>query len=285
MTVIRIALQAKGRLNEDSLKLMNEAGIRFDDAKRKLLSKSDDFPIEVLYLRDDDIPSAVASGVADIGFVGMNEIEEKGMNVDVIHRLGWGKCRLSLAVSKEVNFTSLDYFNGKRVATSYPNILERFFKENNISADIEEIAGSVEIAPAVGMADAIFDIVSSGGTLISNGLKEVYTVMKSEAALIATPNLCAEKRALMEQLIFRFESVERSKGKKYVLLNIPNESIEEALTILPSMKSPTLLPLAQKGWSSIHAVVDEKVLWDRIEQLKKIGAEDILVLSLEMMVL
>lgn len=285
MTVIRIALQAKGRLNEDSLKLMNEAGIRFDDAKRKLLSKSDDFPIEVLYLRDDDIPSAVASGVADIGFVGINEIEEKAMKVDVVHKLGWGKCRLSLAVSKEVNFTSLEYFNGKRVATSYPNILSRFFKENNINADIEEIAGSVEIAPAVGMADAIFDIVSSGGTLISNGLKEVYTVMKSEAALIATPNLSDEKRALMNQLIFRIESVERSKGKKYVLLNIPNSSINEALAILPSMKSPTLLPLAQKDWSSIHAVVDEKVLWERIEQLKKIGAEDILVLSLEMMVL
>lgn len=264
---------------------MNEAGIRFDDAKRKLLSKSDDFPIEVLYLRDDDIPSAVASGVADIGFVGINEIEEKAMKVDVVHKLGWGKCRLSLAVSKEVNFTSLEYFNGKRVATSYPNILSRFFKENNINADIEEIAGSVEIAPAVGMADAIFDIVSSGGTLISNGLKEVYTVMKSEAALIATPNLSDEKRALMNQLIFRIESVERSKGKKYVLLNIPNSSINEALAILPSMKSPTLLPLAQKDWSSIHAVVDEKVLWERIEQLKKIGAEDILVLSLEMMVL
>ncbi len=283
--MIRIALQAKGRLNEDSLKLMKEAGINFDDAKRKLLSKSNDFPIEVLYLRDDDIPQAVAAGVADIGFVGINEIEEKGADVKVIHKLGWGKCRISLAIPKTEEYSGIEYFNGKRIATSYPKILKKFCDENNIVAEVEEIAGSVEIAPAVGMADAIFDIVSSGSTLVSNGLKEVYTVMNSEAAVIANPNLTDEKQALLDQLLFRFESVERSKGQKYILLNIPNDNINDALSILPSMKSPTLLPLAQPGWSSIHAVVSQKLIWDKIEQLKKIGAEDILVLSLEMMVL
>ncbi|MFI3321747.1 MAG: ATP phosphoribosyltransferase [Rikenellaceae bacterium] len=283
--MIRVALQAKGRLNEDSLRLFSEAGIRFENAKRKLLSKSEDFPIEVLYLRDDDIPSAVSSGVADIGFVGINEIEEKGFDVEVVHKLGWGKCRISLAIAKSEEYTDISWFNGKRVATSYPNILKKFFNENGIDAVIEEIAGSVEIAPAVGMADAIFDIVSSGSTLVSNGLKEVHTVMKSEAALIATVGLSGEKRELLEQLKFRFESVERSEGKKYILFNIPNDKIDEALEIIPSLKSPTLLPLANKSWSSIHAVVEESVLWSKINLLKGIGAEDILVLSLEMMVL
>lgn len=278
-------MQAKGRLNEDSLRLFSEAGIRFENAKRKLLSKSEDFPIEVLYLRDDDIPSAVANGVADIGFVGINEIEEKGFDVEVVHKLGWGRCRISLAIPKSEQYDDISWFEGKRIATSYPNILGKFFAENNITATIEEIAGSVEIAPAVGMADAIFDIVSSGSTLISNGLKEVHAVMKSEAALIATPSLSDEKRELLDQLVFRFESIERSAGKKYILFNIPNEKIEEALSIVPSLKSPTLLPLADKSWSSIHAVVDESVVWDKINMLKSIGAEDLLVLSLEMMVL
>ncbi len=283
--MIRIALQAKGRLNEDSIKLMKESGINFDDAKRKLLSKSNDFPIEVLYLRDDDIPQAVAAGVADIGFVGINEIEEKGADVEVVHKLGWGKCRISLAIPKSEEYKDISYFNGKRIATSYPKILKKFFDKEGIDAEIEEIAGSVEIAPAVGMADAIFDIVSSGGTLVSNGLKEVYVVMDSEAALIANPNLSEQKRELLDQLLSRFESVERSKGQKYMLFNIPTENIEQAIAILPSMKSPTLLPLAQEGWSSIHAVVSQKVMWEKVEQLKKIGAEDILVLSLDMMIL
>lgn len=282
---LRIALQAKGRLNEDSMELLEEAGISINSAKRQLLSKSPNFPLEVLYLRDDDIPQAVASGVADIGIVGFNEVAEKSKNVVVSHKLGFGQCRISLAIPKGEEYTGISYFNGKRVATSYPVILKRFFEENNINATIEEIAGSVEVAPAVDMADAIFDIVSSGGTLVSNGLKEVEKVLDSEAVLISNPAITPEKEAIMRQLIFRFESVERSRGKKYLLLNIANEHIDAVLELLPGMKSPTLLPLAQKGWSSIHTVIDEDVLWTKIEQLKEIGAEDILVLSLEKMIL
>ena len=278
--MIRIAIQAKGRLNEESIALLKEAGISIEDSKRKLLAKSDDFPIEVLYLRDDDIPQAVAMGVADLGIVGLNEVEEKKFNVELIHKLGFGKCRLSLAVPKAVEYSGLSFFNGKRVATSYPAILSRFFNE----AEIHEIAGSVEIAPSVGMADAIFDIVSSGGTLITNGLREVEKVLFSEAVLIATPGLSTEKQQLVNQLLFRFEAVERSKGMKYVLLNLPHDKIPEAIKILPGMKSPTILPLAQEGWSSIHVVINESELWCKIEQLKAIGAEDILVLSLEKMI-
>lgn len=282
--MIRIAIQAKGRLNEESIALLKEAGISIEDSKRKLLAKSDDFPIEVLYLRDDDIPQAVAMGVADLGIVGLNEVEEKKFNVELIHKLGFGKCRLSLAVPKAVEYSGLSFFNGKRVATSYPAILSRFFNEQGIQAEIHEIAGSVEIAPSVGMADAIFDIVSSGGTLITNGLREVKKVLFSEAVLIATPGLSTEKQQLVNQLLFRFEAVERSKGMKYVLLNLPHDKIPEAIKILPGMKSPTILPLAQEGWSSIHVVINESELWCKIEQLKAIGAEDILVLSLEKMI-
>ena len=223
-------------------------------------------------------------GVADLGIVGLNEVEEKNFNVTLTHKLGFGKCRISLAVPKTETYPGLEYFNGKRVATSYPAILSRFFTEKGISAEIHEIAGSVEIAPSVGMADAIFDIVSSGGTLVTNGLKEVEKVLFSEAVLIATPNLNEEKRQLLGQLLFRFEAVERSKGMKYVLLNLPHDKIAEAIEILPGMKSPTILPLAQEGWSSIHVVINERELWSKIEQLKAIGAEDILVLSLEKMI-
>lgn len=282
--MIRIAIQAKGRLNEESIALLKEAGISIEDSKRKLLAKSDDFPIEVLYLRDDDIPQAVAMGVADLGIVGLNEVEEKKFNVELIHKLGFGKCRLSLAVPKAVEYSGLSFFNGKRVATSYPAILSRFFNEQGIQAEIHEIAGSVEIAPSVGMADAIFDIVSSGGTLITNGLREVEKILFSEAVLIATPGLSTEKQQLVNQLLFRFEAVERSKGMKYVLLNLPHDKIPEAIKILPGMMSPTILPLAQEGWSSIHVVINESELWCKIEQLKAIGAEDILVLSLEKMI-
>ncbi len=282
--MIRIAIQTKGRLNEDSLSLLREAGISIEDSKRKLLTKSDDFPVEVLYLRDDDIPQAVNMGVADAGIVGLNEVEEKNFEVDLVHRLGFGKCRISLAVPKNVDYTGLEYFNGKRIATSYPVILSRFFAEKNIKAEIHEIAGSVEIAPSVGMADAIFDIVSSGGTLVTNGLKEVEKVLFSEAVLIANPNLSPEKRQLLEQICFRFEAIERSRGLKYVLMNLPEEKISEVTSILPGMKSPTVLPLAQKGWCSIHVVIAEKELWNKIEQLKAIGAEDILVLALEKLV-
>ncbi|PKO99501.1 MAG: ATP phosphoribosyltransferase [Bacteroidetes bacterium HGW-Bacteroidetes-8] len=279
--MIRIAIQAKGRLSEESINLLHESGLTIEEGKRKLLAKCGDFPLEVLFLRDDDIPGAVAMGVADIGIVGMNEVEEKKMDNTVIHKLGFSKCRISLAIPKAAEYTGLDYFNGKRVATSYPSILEKFFKENCIDAQIHKITGSVEVAPSVGMADAIFDIVSSGGTLITNGLKEVERVFVSEAVLIANPKLEREKMEVVTQLVSRFESVERSRGMKYLLMNLPEDKLDEATGILPGMRSPTILPLAQKGWCSIHVVVEERELWPKMEQLKAIGAEGILVLSLE----
>lgn len=283
--MIRIAIQAKGRLNEESVMMLCEAGITFEDSKRRLLAKSPDFDIEILYLRDDDIPQAVAMGVAEIGIVGLNEVEEKQQDVEIVHKLGFGKCRISIAIPKGEEYAGVTSLAGKRIATSYPVILKKFLAEKGVQAEIHEIAGSVEIAPAVGMADAIFDIVSSGGTLITNGLKEAEKVMFSEAVLIANKDLSADCRALLDQLLFRIESVERSRGMKYVLLNLPNDKIDEAIKLLPGMKSPTVLPLVQKGWSSLHSVVNEKELWSRIEQLKAIGAEDILVLSLEKMIL
>ena len=279
--MIRIAIQAKGRLNEDSTALLTEAGMKIPESRRKLLAQAEGFPLEVLYLRDDDIPQAVADGVADIGIVGLNEVEERGKDVEVVHRLGFGKCRISLAIPKEEDYEGLSWFSGKKIATSYPGILGKFFSENGISANIETIAGSVEIAPSVGMADAIFDIVSSGGTLVSNGLKEVEKVLFSEAVLIAGKVLSEEKRQLLAQMIFRFEAVERSRGMKYMLMNLPQDRVEDAVKILPGMKSPTVLPLAQAGWCSLHVVVREDELWTKIEQLKGIGAEDILVLALE----
>lgn len=284
-TTLRIAIQAKGRLNEESMELLQEAGISIKSSKRQLLSKSPNFPLEVLYLRDDDIPQAVASGVADVGIVGLNEVLEKAKEVEVAHNLGFGACRLSLAIPKQHEYEGISYFNGKRIATSYPVILKKFFEENSINATIEEIAGSVEVAPSINLADAIFDIVSSGGTLVSNGLKEVEKVVFSEAVLIKNPTLSDDKKSILNKMIFRFESVERSRGKKYVLLNIENTHLDAVLELLPFMKSPTLLPLAQKGWSSVHTVIDEDVLWTKIEKLKELGAEDILVLSLEKMIL
>lgn len=282
--MIRLAIQAKGRLNEDSVELLAEAGIEVEQSRRKLLSHSVDFPLEVLYLRDDDIPSAVAHGAADIGVVGLNEVKEKQMKIDIAHSLGFGACRLSLAIPKTEQYTNVHYFNGKRVATSYPVILREFFDSVGVKAEIHEISGSVEIAPTVGMADAIFDIVSSGSTLISNGLKEVEKVLYSEAVLIASSTLSQEKRALLDQLIFRFQAVERSRGKKYLLMNIPKDRIEAAAALIPGVKSPTVLPLAAQGWCSLHVVVDQKELWEKIEALKAIGAEDILVLALEKMI-
>lgn len=282
--MIRLAIQAKGRLNEDSMELLREVGIYIESSKRKLLTVSENFDLEVLYLRDDDIPQAVAMGVADIGIVGLNEVEEKGFDVDVVHNLGWGRCRVSLAIPKGDEYAGVEYFQGKRIATSYPKILTDFLDKNGISAEIHEIAGSVEIAPSVGMADAIFDIVSSGGTLVSNGLKEVEKVLHSEAVVISSKNLDEQKQRLLDQILFRFESVERSRGMKYVLLNLPQDKVETAVALLPGMKSPTILPLAQPGWSSIHVVINERDLWNKIEELKAIGAEDILVLSLEKMI-
>lgn len=279
--MLKIAIQAKGRLNEQSMDLLADAGISASSGNRKLITKAKGFPMEILYLRDDDIPQAVAMGVADIGIVGMNEITEKGEKVEEILPLGFGACRISIAVPREVDYTGTEWLNGKRIATSYPNILRSFFAENGISAEIHEIAGSVEIAPAVGMSDAIFDIVSSGGTLIQNGLREVEQVFFSEAVLIATPGLPEEKRADLDKLKFRLNSILDSRGMKYVLMNLPRTAVDQAVKILPGMKSPTLLPLTDPDWCSLHVVIPESELWEKIEQLKEIGAEDILILNLE----
>lgn len=279
--MLRIAIQSKGRLNEDSLALFQEIGISVDDSKRKFLSKSANFPLEVLYMRDDDIPQVVSSGTASLGIVGLNEVEEKGLDVEVVEKLGFGGCRISLAIPKAVDYDGPQYFNGKRIATSYPNILRKYLEENGIKAEIEVITGSVEIAPAAGIADAIFDIVSSGGTLVTNGLKEVEKVFFSEAVLISNGKLSDEDKANLEEILFRISSVKVSRGKKYVLMNLPESAIEDAIRILPAMRSPTLMPLAAKGWYSMHSVVDADDLWEKIRQLKAIGAEGILVLNVD----
>ncbi len=279
--MLRVAIQSKGRLNEESTALFQEIGISVDDSKRKFLSQSANFPLEVLYMRDDDIPQVVASGTASLGIVGLNEVEEKGVDVEIVERLGFGGCRISLAIPKAEEYDGPQYFNGKRIATSYPNILRKYLADNGIDAKIEIITGSVEIAPAAGIADAIFDIVSSGGTLVSNGLKEVEKVFWSEAVLIAGPGLTDEDRKLLEEIQFRLDSVKVSRGKKYLLMNLPQASVEEAVKILPAMRSPTVMPLAADGWCSMHSVVDEADLWDKIRQLKAIGAEGILVLNVD----
>lgn len=279
--MLKIAVQAKGRLNEESIELLAEAGVTAEKSKRKLLASCRDFPAELLYLRDDDIPQAVAMGVADIGIVGLNEVEEKKLPVDIVHRLGFGKCRLSLALPKTEQYTDVNYFQGRRIATSYPAILRAFFEERGVKAYIQEISGSVEIAPSVGMADAIFDIVSSGSTLVTNGLREVETVMESEAVLIATPGLAVDKQALLSQLMFRFEAVERSRNMRYVLMNVPTANIDSITAIFPGMKSPTIMPLAQPGWSAVHVVIKESELWEKAIRLKELGAEDILVLAVD----
>ncbi len=279
--MLTIAIQSKGRLNEDSLSLLSEAGINISGSSRKLMARAKGFPLSVLYLRDDDIPQAVAMGVADIGIVGLNEVEETAEMGDRSLILGFGAWRRSLAVGKNVDYPGLQWFNGKRIATSYPSILRNYLSENGISAFIHRIAGSVEVAPAVGMADAIFDIVSSGGTLVQNGLVEVEQILHSEAVLIANPDLDENKINDLQLLKFRFSSILDSRGMKYLLMNVPQDSIDKAIELLPGMKSPTLLPLATEGWYSLHAVVREEELWDKIHQLKMIGAEDILVLALD----
>lgn len=282
--MLKIAIQAKGRLNEDTTQLLADTGAEVAPSKRKLVARASGFPLEVLYLRDDDIPQAVEMGVADAGIVGLNEVAERGCKVEEAMKLGFGRCRISLAVPREADYTGVEWFEGKRVATSYPRILDKFFKEKGIKAEIHEIAGSVEIAPAVGMADAIFDIVSSGGTLVQNGLREVEQVFQSEAALVCSANLSAEKRALLEKLKFRFQSIIESRGMKYVLMNIPSSQVDAAARLLPGMRSPTVLPLAVEGWCSLHVVIREEELWEKIESLKALGAEGILVLSLENMI-
>ncbi|MEN6454305.1 MAG: ATP phosphoribosyltransferase [Prolixibacteraceae bacterium] len=284
MTQLKIAIQNKGRLYEDSMALIREAGVRFSLNGRELLAQAKNFPLEALFLRDDDIPQTVADGVADIGIVGENEMLEKKQKVLIAKRLGFSKCRLSLAIPKSDEYSGLNYFNGKKIATSYPVILQDFLDKNKLNADIHVISGSVEIAPGIGLADAIFDIVSSGSTLVSNRLKEVEVVTPSEAVLIACPNLSPEKKALMEELIFRMESVQRAEGKKYILLNAPNDKIGEISAILPGMKSPTVTPLAEEGWSSIHSVIAENQFWEIIGKLKQAGAQGILVIPIEKMI-
>lgn len=283
--MLRIAVQSKGRLFEDTMALLAEAGIKVSSSKRTLLVQSSNFPIEVLYLRDDDIPQSVASGVADLGIVGQNEYEERQEDAEVIRPLGFSKCRLSLAIPKAVNYTGLEWFEGKKIATSYPGILRRFMKEKGINTDIHVITGSVEISPGIGLADAIFDIVSSGSTLVSNNLAEVEVVMKSEALLIGNKSMDAEKRAVLDELLFRIEAVKSAEDKKYVLMNVPSNNVQQVVDILPGAKSPTVMPLATEGWSSVHTVIDEKRFWEIIRQLKDLGAQGILVVPIEKMIL
>lgn len=278
---MRIAIQAKGRLSEDSLEFLKDSGIRIDELKRKFLAKAANFPLEVLYLRDDDIPGVVADGSADIGIVGLNEVLESGADVEVVRKMDFGDCRISLAIPKEQEYIGPAFFSGKRIATSYPRILRGWLNENGVEAEIRVILGSVEISPAAGIADAIFDIVSSGGTLVSNGLKEVQTVVESQAVLIANRNMDSGKRQTLDSMLFRFDAVIDSRGKKYILMNIPTDKVSEAVKILPAMRSPTVMPLAAEGWCSLHSVVEEAGMWEKIEKLKALGAEGILVLHLD----
>jgi ATP phosphoribosyltransferase len=283
--VLRIAVQSKGRLFEETMELLQEAGIKLNNIKRTLLIPAKDFPVEILFLRDDDIPQAVATGVADIGIVGENEFVEKNENADIVKRLGFSKCRLSLAIPKDEDYQGAKWFEGKKIATSYPFILREYLKKQNINSEIHIITGSVEISPSIGLSDAIFDIVSSGGTLVSNRLKEVEVVMRSEALLIATKNLSQEKKDILDELIFRIEAVQNAEGKKYVLLNAPEDKLNEIFDILPGMRSPTVTPLATKGWCSVQSVVEDKRFWEVINKLKGLGAEGILVLPIEKMIL
>ena len=283
--MLRIAVQSKGRLYDETMELLLEAGIKLTAVKRTLLVPSRNFPMELLFLRDDDIPDSVATGTADIGIVGLNEVLEKQQRVEVLRHLGFSKCRLSLAIPKEVKYDGLKWFSGKKIATSYPKILIAFMRENGITADVHVISGSVEIAPGIGLADAIFDIVSSGSTLVSNNLVEVATVLQSEAVLIGSRKLSDEKQEILQELLFRIEAVKAAEGKKYILMNVPKAKLADVLAVLPGIKSPTILPLADEEWSSVHTVLPEKHFWEIINALKGAGAEGILVLDIEKMVL
>jgi len=285
MEKLRIAIQKSGRLSEKSIELLSETGIALSNGERRLISVSSNFPVEILYLRDDDIPGYVADKVADIGVVGENVVYEKPCNVKLIHKLGFAKCRLSLAIPKNENYDSPDWFNGKKIATSYPKILKKYMEEKKIKSGIHEISGSVEIAPGIGLADAIFDIVSSGSTLISNGLKEVETVMNSEAVIIAHNSLSNEQLMILENIVFRIKAVQKAKTNKYILLNAPNENLDKIIKIIPGMKSPTVMPLATEGWSSVHSVLSEGQFWEIIDQLKDLGAQGILVIPIEKMII
>lgn len=284
-SILRLAIQRKGRLSEDSLSLIKESGIKFSNGTGKLKSKARNFPIEFLFLRDDDIPDYVADGVADIGIVGENVALEKSKKIDFVKKLGFSKCRLSLAIPKEIDYKGLSYFQHASIATSYPKILKGFLNKKNITADIHEISGSVEIAPSIGLASAVCDIVSSGSTLLSNGLKEVETILNSEAIIIGNQHLKEEKKSILDKLLFRIESVQKGKNSKYILLNAPNENLDKIIELLPGMRSPTIVPLADKNWSSIHSVINEDEFWEVIENLRNAGAEGILVVPIEKMIL
>lgn len=285
MTKLRMAIQKSGRLHDDSMKLLKECGIDINNGVNKLKTEASNFPVEVFFLRDDDIPQYVEDGVADIGIVGENVVLEKRRQINQVEKLGFGKCRLSVAISKGINYKSSNDLNGLKIATSYPVIVKDFLKMNNIVADIHEISGSVEIAPGIGLSDAICDLVSSGSTLFMNGLKEVEVILKSEAVLISNQKLSQELGLLLQKLLFRIQSVKKAKNNKYILLNAPNDNLETICKLLPGMKSPTVLPLADEGWSSVHSVVNENEFWDIIENLKANGAQGILVVPIEKMII
>ena len=283
--MLRIAVQSKGRLFDDTMNLLAEADIKVSASKRTLLVQSSNFPLEVLYLRDDDIPQSVASGVADLGVVGENEFVERGEDADIISRLGFSKCRLSLAIPKDIDYPGLEWFNGKKIATSYPGILRHFMEKHGINTEIHVITGSVEISPGIGLDDGIFDIVSSGSTLVSNNLREVEIVMQSEALLIANKEMDAEKKATLQEMLFRFEAVRSAEDKKYVRMNAPKARLQDIINVLPGLKSPTVIPLADDDWCSVHTVLDQKRFWEIIGKLKEMGAQGILVTPIEKMIL
>jgi ATP phosphoribosyltransferase len=283
-TLLRIAIQKSGRLQEGSLHLLKESGLSFSNGKDQLKTQARNFPVEVLFLRDDDIPQYIEDKVADVGIVGENILVEKQRKNQLVKRLDFAKCRLSIAIPRSENYVNVQFLQGKNIATSYPNIVKSFLKKNNVEAGIHEISGSVEIAPGIGLADAICDIVSTGSTLLGNGLKEVEVVMQSEAVIIANPELSAEKQKILDKLLFRIESVQKAKNNKYILLNCPNDAIEKITSVIPGMKSPTIIPLKREGWSSLHSVVDENDFWEKIDQLREFGAEGILVVPIEKMI-
>ncbi|QEC69929.1 ATP phosphoribosyltransferase [Panacibacter ginsenosidivorans] len=282
---LKIAIQKSGRLHDDSIKLLKECGIDISNGVNKLKSEASNFPLEVYFLRDDDIPQYVEDAVADLGFVGENVVYEKEKQVEVVEKLGFGKCRLSIAVRRGEEYDKISSLQGKKIATSYPVLVKKFLDENNITAEIHEISGSVEIAPGIGLADAICDLVSSGSTLFMNGLKETETILNSQAVLIKNKNLDGEKQNLLNKLLFRIQSVKKAKNNKYVLLNAPNDNLKQIISLLPGMKSPTVLPLAEEGWSSVHSVISENEFWDIIEKLKAAGAQGILVVPIEKMII
>jgi ATP phosphoribosyltransferase len=284
-TILRIAIQKSGRLYDDSVQLLKECGIDLRNVKDRLKTISENFPIEVFFLRDDDIPEYVEDGVADIGIVGQNVLLEKGRKVDTIEMLGFGKCRLSVAVPKAMEYDGVQSLQGKRIATSYPQLVKQFLQSNNIQASIHEISGSVEIAPGIGLADVVADLVSSGGTLFMNGLKEVEVILDSQAVLVANSKIDADKKDILDKLLFRMRSVRKAKKSKYVLMNVPNENLDQVIALLPGMRSPTVLPLAESGWSSVHSVLSEDEFWDRIEKLRGAGAEGILVVPIEKLIM